>query len=414
MCFIRNIDLSHLETAREKIVNKVKQRMVKVEELMIRKKALQTLGFNVIGTGAEKIVILPSKDFKEKLKRPDLEDAGKVYYFPVRKFILDKASALLNEVKKMKNIEDEVQAKGGDTTNLALKANLIKSEKFSYPIVEVDAADADFEKAMNGQMTEKKVVNGEEVKVTRPLTIRERISLGKDMLSGGMNLHLAGYSYQDYKPENCLIYKKEDGSYRLKIADFGKASKKEDGIYTGNLRFAPPEGKPSQKGDVWSFGLGLIRAFEEDLERGGKPLVSVTQNSDLTEEDKKAGKKSEQDTVPALESRRGVERYIVNHKAFSGIDEPSLMDKLFRRFPRMATLDKKTTEEKQLQQTLMHNYVDELGKQLKNKYKNSGDFPDQKVDALCSLLKNMLVADPKERITLEEAFILFDNGVTNY
>lgn len=142
------------------------------------------------------------------------------------------------------------------------------------------------------------------------------------------SLNQAEYASGDVKPENCLIYTDDSGNRSLKVSDFGQTRKVGDGTktYMGNLRFSPPEGVLSVKGDSWGAALVLIRSFEELItDNNGDPLIEI---EPANKEDR-----------PATQGRRGVEKFIVEHKVFLGIDTPSLSDKLFRRLPRQVKLN---------------------------------------------------------------------------
>jgi len=160
------------------------------------------------------------------------------------------------------------------------------------------------------------------------------------------------------------------------LAKQKKIKSGEEKIYSGNLRFAPPEGTLSQAGDVFGAALVLIRTLEDPLLENGASLVSV--------------KSEDLDTKTAIDKRRGVEQLIVNHKAFSGIDEPSLSDKIFRRLPRQALLNKQPQQVQNTQIEVLSNYVDVLTETLALKGMDKNKAAD-----LNALLKEMLSSKDK-------------------
>lgn len=353
---------------------KFNTKVASLQDIASNKVALKKLGFKVT-SGAEKVVILPN----EKLRTSGKTNPGKVYFVPVRKWGFSKKASLKKEMAKMQEIKSRAGQDG--IKNLAVDSKVVgKNDGIEFRdedyIIEVDAAKCDFEHQIRDSNTD----------------IKERFNLGKDLVSGINELHKADFAYGDIKPENCLVFEK-DGKMQLKISDFGKAEEAKDyesKTYKGNLRFAPPEGKLSKKGDVFSAALVLIRNFEEGvLDKDGEPLLSV--------------KSSDLESVQATKERRGIEKLIVNHKAFMGIDEPNISDKLFRRLPRWASMDKLSFAQKDRQQTILSNYVNILGGKLIEK-----GVPKEGVDELCELLKDMTDANPATRPNMEEVAKRYD------
>ncbi len=218
-----------------------------------------------------------------------------------------------------------------------------------------------------------------------------------DLLGGLSQLQKAGYVTGDLKPDNLLLYKKDEGGYLLKLSDFGK-SKKVDGNgnitgkYSGNPRFAPPEstrgkgGSYGVKGDVYAAGLCMVRMLEElvlDSDRGAMVLNVAEQDIDSGGSPKSG--------------RRGVERFILQHKAFSASD-----GSLRKNTRRNYTLNEEVRANRE---KALGAYVDELMTKLSEKKLFS---QDEQKEALADLLKGMLKSNPKERLTIETCKSLYD------
>jgi len=355
-------------------------------------------GFSFIAKGAEKVVLRMID--ANKLNELELNNGGKsyVFYVPFMKGIISKVKALKEEFAKITEIKSKISSNELTGANLALDVTEAKSEtiglgKGQY-VLKVEAAKCDFKKEITPKATLAEKPSGQ----TPSIDMKQRFSYAKDFVNGLNDLHKVGYAYGDMKPENCLIYENEQTKEKtLKISDFGKTqdmSKYEDGtcMYKGNLRFAPPEGKMSQKGDVYSAGLVLIRLFEEQYLADGSIM-------EVEKKDKE---------VNAQKNRRGIEKCIVEHKAFPGLDEPTLFDKIFRRLPRQATLTRQSDDKKEAQNNFLNEYIDTLGQRM---FKDmSGSLPgassskerEKFVNNLTSLLKNMVVVNPNDRLTMED------------
>lgn len=165
--------------------------------------------------------------------------------------------------------------------------------------IEVERASRDLNKALLDKST----------------TLLDRIQFGYHLLKGLAELHDAGYSHGDLKPQNCLIYRIR-GQTILKISDFEKAVKHhpyDDSsklLFTGNRRYGPPEDFQSCLGDMYAAGLILMRIFEEVYLLKIPLLKKSPQKDSLI-----TCEKEERKTV-ATEDCRGIEKYIVEHKDF--------------------------------------------------------------------------------------------------
>jgi hypothetical protein len=78
-------------------------------------------------------------------------------------------------------------------------------------------------------------------------------------------MHSKEYSHNDIKPENFLLYQKEDGEYYIKLADFGHTRKIGEiaDKSLGTPSFAPIEKgtRISQKQDQWAFAQSCLDFF---------------------------------------------------------------------------------------------------------------------------------------------------------
>jgi len=300
-----------------------------------------------------------------------------VYYTPVFSFFGKNKKELEEEVETMKKIDGHLKEVGGSTRNLAVRAreykNLI-SKKYTVKVRR--ASGGDFEKKIRDIKT----------------SLNQRIKFGLNLLSGFKNLHQANFVYGDPKPENCLIYNNRSNNDRenLKIADFGKAKKVESDrvlSYKGNTRFAPPEGTLSKSGDVYGAALILIRNFEEEIFKNekdnSKTSLYTVPNQDFD--------------AKASDKLRGVERFVVEHKAFLAGNPGVSLSSLMKR----KKMGKLTDIEMKAQQTAMHDYITLLQFRLENTNLKS------KAKGLCDLLKDMTKANLKSensfRIDIQEA-----------
>lgn len=207
----------------------------------------------------------------------------------------------------------------------------------------------------------------------RAISLEDRIKLGGDFLDGLKNLHLAGFNYNDLKPENCLIYEDSEKRLTLKLSDFGKATPPTVKL-VGNSRFASPSG-----GDLYGAGLTLIRNFEELYlqQKGTTSLIKL-------EKGDKHYRKN------AKEGIRGVEKYVVEHEAFKIADNPGAL------ISHRGLQGNYTKAQKEAQDQAIFAYIDDLGEAMRS------DLTEDQVKRLCKLLKEMTRCDPK--ITVEEAY----------
>lgn len=243
----------------------------------------------------------------------------------------------------------------------------------------------------------------EEMLLKESTSKETRIALGGHMLAGLAGLHKSGYVHGDFKPENCLIFKISEGKYILKLSDFGKAKAiagKKSEEYIGNTRFAPPEGKLSPKSDVYGAAMSLIRNFEEPLGEEGTPLIEIPPH--------------EKD-MPADKELRGIERYVIENKAFLA-DNPSAStnknkdmgylersNRTFTKMRRRMRMGRLSVAEQDRQTQAMHGYIDALTQKLKTHADPTKQLSEIQATRLGELLKKMTATDPGKRLSAEDA-----------
>ena len=314
--------------------------------------------YKLLAEGADKRVV----------KAAHLGDR-KVGYLPVSKLggIYSKESTLKKEFKKIKDIRDRVQ----DPRHLAVDmSELTGGARIDnrYSLVAPEAR-CDLEQELRDPS----------------LPFARRFNYCVQYLDGLKNLHGAQIAHGDIKPENCLLYDDD----MVKIADFGKAQfLPTDGhkTYKGNLRFCPPEGVLSIKGDVFGSALVIVRLLEETAGILDEQGVLVPVPAD--------------ERAPGKGKGRGIEKYVVEHGGFLAIDSQGLGGKVTRRLPKQVKLAHQSAEKKSRQQELIGQYI----KVLSDKLVEKKSLPQSSADQLVALLKDMTRADPNNRITSSDAF----------
>ncbi len=224
--------------------------------------------------------------------------------------------------------------------------------------------------------------------------------LGRQFLQGMAHLHKASYVHGDLKPENVLVYgKKKDSAIEeiaeVRVADFGKAQKISDDsrvMYTGNPRFAAPEGVLSKQSEVYSSALILIRMLEEEL------LVE----KDLLKEPDNV------DSIPPNEARRGIEKFLIKSADCPQSEVKSLRGKVrvYSRSFSMALgnrLGVRSVNENAERE--IHGYIDELVSGLISKH----SLDEKAINELGDLLKTMTNSDPAKRGDLSSALNKFED-----
>ena len=356
-----------------------------------------------IARGAVKIVWIKEGDIKPNADGKATQNSNnRVCYTAISSFLGRKIEELKEEFRKMKAILEKLGSKKQSSDYLFLEGKELNGENRingEYTL-EVDKASCNFKEKLCSPETK----------------LQDRVILGNHLLKGLASLDNADFAHGDLKPENYLIFQK-DGKNILKLSDFGKAKElpgNKTAAYTGNTRFAPPEGVLSKKGDVYGAALILIRNFEEEYL---KP-TETTQTSSIYENESDSGSLmgvnendvDQQETslmdvheddfdMAASPELRGIEKYVVEHKAFLASNEGISLSKIIRRI-RMSW---RSESEKEGQTKALHSYIDAL----RQKLQNDSRF-NNKAEELCNLLKKMTKANPDERISAVEAAELYE------
>lgn len=103
----------------------------------------------------------------------------------------------------------------------------------------------------------------------------EALNIARQLCAGVAAAHEAGILHRDLKTSNVILSRKEDGTLRAVITDFGLASEArlENGLEGGTPRYMAPElwrdGKPSKASDVYALGVILY-----ELVTGSAPFAA--------------------------------------------------------------------------------------------------------------------------------------------
>lgn len=312
--------------------------------------------FKEIARGAAKRILVP----EDKGSLPDFD--GKVLMTPTGR---GKEGELREELQTMSDIAGEVKVHRGAGC-LAVDVEEVSVGGANFALL-AEAASGDLERIIQEPS----------------IDLNQRLELVSQFLMGSEALHSTGRAYGDTKPENCLVYGDSTTGYSLKISDFGKTKQVGSGAgsYSGNTRFAAPEGQLSKAADVYANALVVIRILEEAvLEPGEKSLVEV--------EDK---------DVPASDKVRGVERFIVEHKAFLGCESKGIMGKIRSCWRRMMHLGKRPSlEQQEKQHGALSGYIAVLADRLGTKF---GMSVSQQA-GLQFVLGTMILSEPSHRYSM--------------
>lgn len=112
----------------------------------------------------------------------------------------------------------------------------------------------------------------------------EALEIGRQICAGLAAAHDAGIVHRDLKTGNVLLARKEDGTFRAVITDFGLATEArlEAELEGGTPRYMAPElrrgAKPSKASDVYALGVILYemvtgaKSFQPSQLRDGRPI----------------------------------------------------------------------------------------------------------------------------------------------
>lgn len=305
----------------------------------------------------------------------------KVWYTPNIAFGISRKSALKKEFKTVGDIKLGMRGNTEKLEHLALEWELLESERVvsngvtHHYTIRAAKAECDYEK---------------HIKEVSSADFSQAKGDIRQIMQGVTALHSEGWIHGDLKPENCLVYKKGD-KLVVKIADFGKAVKVEDNKFLplkGNTRFAAPEKLASKKGEVYSVALMMIRSLEETLPKGTVIKEVNKENRDCK----------------VHESRRGVEKFILEHKAFPTCENKGTWSGKIRNIILRIPFRKASSENMKTQESLLKDYTHNLCEKLKT----NGSLP--KSSELEKLLNDMLSQDPDKRPSMEDALNRY-NGI---
>ncbi len=300
--------------------------------------------------------------------------SGEVYMVPRAGFLDHRKKTLNQEVAFCKGLKTALKRVEGET-NLEID---IKTEE--------------------GKAPSKAKAQGNLEKLARGQSFEQAKARALQLVNGMKNLHAAGAVHADIKLENILLFPNEV----VRISDFGKAVKvkqdQEKIPYSGNTRYGPPEGSKSKAGDVYGTAIALIRMLEEPFLSDANPTLLSVDSKD-------------QKTTGADETRRGIEKYMLDHKAFVRTAETKgtgfkgrVKDFICRVLTVTGRISPKALEN---EQRVLHAYIDALvskvGHELNKKQREELD----------ALLKNMTNIDPKQREPMNMCYARLKNLVFN-
>lgn len=231
-------------------------------------------------------------------------------------------------------------------------------------------------------------------------TPADLIDIMSQVLSGMRDLHEAGYTHGDLKPENVLVTFK-DGKWHVKISDFGKAKPLGAGAneaYMGNTRFAPPENRLSFPGDVYGTGIKLIRILEQHLLMSGgdtrpKPLIEP-EHRGMSH----AAHNSEK-------TRWGYEIYAIESSDFNAVEanhshKQAIRSRVLQGWNHFVATSPEDLRKMQIANDLYMNA-------LEARLKAEGFARPEDVGNICILIRAMINVNKNERPSMSQAYDAF-------
>lgn len=359
--------------------------------LKAKKQKAQWRNFTELGFGKAKRVWEKEGDTESAYLTPMKQQAI------TRLFQKSKKTEIKEEVETANQIKEELDPEPEEELNLAVDLTVLEDEKIQGEYtVKTTRAGVEYTDETGAKKThldlDKRIHEA-------PPTFPDSAAIGEQVLNGMVNIHKAGFVHGDLKLENVLIYKGSDGKILARISDFGKTRRlgnNKTAMYTGNARFASPEGKLSKKGEVFSTAVMLIRVLEGELIQkntvSSKVLISPT----------RPGKTFE------TSQREGVEKFLTTSQDCPQNETKSLKGKVQvygRTALVQAHLDPKKLYNAQIE---IHSYISELRKQLIEEHGSD----EKKINAVCNLLMKMTNSIPKERPSMEEALTEYKHAMT--
>ncbi len=307
------------------------------------------------------------------------EKGDNVFLFAQKSFLGRCQRVIQKEINFIRGIKETLQSMGGDTTNIAVDIEEGHKGK-RYWIMQ----------RAEGNL-EKKILQNNDFQSSKTFAL--------GLVNGMKNLHAADRVHGDVKLENLLLFPEKI----VKVSDFGKGAEVSgndpNGIYSGNTRYGPPEGKRSKPGDVYGTAIGLIRILEEQFLTDEKTsLVPVH--------------KTTTKIPPAHSDRRGVEKYILDNTAFTRTYEQKgtgFAGKVKDFLGRVATRTGLSEDQLGFERKALNTYI----KVLVGNMKENKNLNTTQAGVLQFLLESMTNTDPKARPSMEvvESSLQFIFGV---
>lgn len=317
-------------------------------------------------------------------------DKLSAYYTPVKQnslfklFLRSKEAEIREEVETAKKIKKKLDPTGESDQewNLALDLSVEEDKIEDEYTVKTSRAGI---KQIDSSGAKRKYFDLDQKVNEDPPHFSESLFIGEQILNGMANLHHAGFVHGDPKLANVLTYPEE----KVKVSDFGKTTQIVEGqsfLYTGNSIFAPPEGRLSQPGDVFSTAIMMIRLMEGELIKESEMLMTPTRVDES-----------------AQTTKQGIEKFLITNKDCPQNETKSLRGKI-QVYGRRALLQVNIDPiDLSRAQTEVHNYIAALENKLIEKYPER----EQKISNISALLKKMTATDKKERPTMEEALRIY-------
>jgi len=334
------------------------------------------MSFNLIATGS-------TKEIYERTGRGAL--ANTVFATAKRPW---QTHRLKNELIHCQQIQSVLQAKHLSSENLALDCQESAIQPHNKYTLMMPKASGNLEDTI----------------LDKTLSISTRLKLCQDVTSAVSTFHEAGFVHQDLKTNNFLVFSNWR-SKTAKLSDFDTATSLGPNDISlqlkGNIRYASPENLISQKGEVFSLALILIRILEEAT------LPCFPAKSTLVPAPKRA--------LPFVQYKpaRGVIQYLISHP-FSNRSSFSFLATFAKRilsyFKYKLTGNELFLLSSYNKQHAIHTYIDAL----QSKLSSQRSFPQSSSVKICELLKKMTLADPLQRPSAQEVNRFFRSEALSY
>lgn len=242
-------------------------------------------------------------------------------------------------------------------------------------------------------------------------SIDDRLAFCSQFMQGLADLHKAGFVHGDIKPENMLVnVDPETNKTHIRISDWGKADKIPEGevSYKANTRHMAWEGRLSEKSEVCSAGICLIRMLEIAVLDKNEPMLIEPKNKSKY--------------IEASKDRLGFEAFVIESRDFNGI-EPDKKDPnqgliskgkqyVASRFKQVSTrvLGERDQEKLMRMEKEKNDYIDELTNRLKDR----GILPKQACYNLNGCLRSMTAINPQDRPSMEQANSMINDIIQLY